>query len=59
MANIEPTPTFRRDNEGAGSYHQVSKEKIAYSVSLSDLVIADYDATGAVRGLAAVHRLGR
>jgi hypothetical protein len=47
----QATPTFRRDTEGAGTYHQVSKEKVAYSVPLSDLVIADYDASGAVRGI--------
>ena len=52
MATTGQTPTFQRDTtEGAGTYHALSKEKIAYSVPLSDLVIADYDASGAVRGL--------
>jgi len=46
-----PTPTFRRDPEGAGTYHLVTPGKIAYSVPLSDLVIADYTADGSVRGL--------
>jgi Protein of unknown function (DUF2283) len=44
-------PTFRRDTEGVGTYHELTKEKVAYSVDLSDLVIADYDASGAVRGI--------
>ena len=51
MANTAQTPTFHRDTESAGTYHALSKEKVAYSVPLSDLVISDYDASGAVRGL--------
>lgn len=51
MVSSERTPTFRRDTERAGTYHQVNEEKVVCSVSLSDLVIADYDAGGAVRGL--------
>lgn len=51
MANTTQTPILRRDTESAGSYHEISKEKVAYSLPLSDLVIADYDANGAVRGL--------
>ena len=51
MATNDPTPTFRRDASGTGTYHALSKEKIAYSVELSDLVIADYDARGNLRGL--------
>jgi hypothetical protein len=43
--------TLRTDTERAGTYHELTKAKVAYSVSLSDLVIADYDASGAVRGL--------
>jgi hypothetical protein len=51
MANIQATPTFRRDPESAATYHQISKEKVACSVPLSDLVNADYDTSGAVRGI--------
>ncbi len=50
MANVPDAPKFRKDSEGVGSYYQVS-EKVAYSVSLSDLVIADFDAGGAFRGI--------
>jgi hypothetical protein len=51
MANTMQTPAARADIENAGTYHALSNEKVAYSVSLPDLVIADYDASGAVRGL--------
>ena len=45
-----PVPTFRRDTEGA-VYHMITQGKVAYSVPLSDLVIADYTDDGSVRGL--------
>ena len=32
-------------------YFKLSDRDVAYSIQLSDLVIADYDATGKVRGI--------
>lgn len=49
MANTPPAPTFRRGTDSAGTYHQFSQEKVACSLPLSDLIIADCDANGAVR----------
>ena len=46
-----PAPRFERDPTRGDRYFKLSDNKVAYSVELSDLVIADYDATGAVRGI--------
>lgn len=51
MASTKTSPVMRTDRDNAATYHQVSAAAVAYSVPLSDLVIADYDASGAVRGL--------
>ena len=50
---VEPARnlTFRRDPAGEGSYHKVSDKPVAYSKELAALVIADFDASGAVRGI--------
>ena len=45
------TPTFQRDRAGAEHYYKLSDRPVAYSVELSDMVIADYDESGAVRGI--------
>jgi hypothetical protein len=45
------SPQFRRDAERSDNYFKLSDEPVAYSIQLSDLVIADYDPTGAVRGI--------
>ena len=44
-------PQFQRDTARSDNYFKVSDQPIAYSIPLSDLVIADYDPTGAVRGI--------
>jgi len=46
-----PAPRFMRDPTRGDRYFKLSDHKVAYSVELSDLVIADYDETGAVRGI--------
>ena len=51
MADTRNVIGFRRDGEGHGSYHQLSDAPVAYSIPLADLVVADYDAKGGVRGI--------
>lgn len=52
MSQVEtPRSTYRRAIDGEGSYFKLSDSPVAYSVELGDLVVADYDATGAVRGI--------
>lgn len=51
MSTDNGSPRFRIDAEGAGSYFKLSEASVAYSVPLSQLVIADYDAKGNVRGI--------
>jgi uncharacterized protein YuzE len=51
-----PAPRFARDPTLGDRYLKLSDNKIAYSVELSDLVIADYDETGAVRGIEFVRK---
>ena len=46
-----PAPRFQRDQKRGDHYHKLSDRKVAYSVELSDLVIADYDEAGEVRGI--------
>lgn len=46
-----PLRQFKRDETRGDQYYKVSDRGVAYSVELSDLVIADYDETGAVRGI--------
>jgi len=46
-----PAPQYRRDTVRGDQYYKLSSNPVAYSVELSDLVIADYDASGALRGL--------
>ena len=51
MAQTAPTMGFVPRESAGDHYHQLSDRGVAYSVELSDLVIADYDETGAVRGI--------
>jgi uncharacterized protein YuzE len=46
-----PAPRFQRDTEGGENYFKLSDKPVAYSVELADLVVADYDESGAVRGI--------
>jgi uncharacterized protein YuzE len=46
-----PLRQFQRDATRGDQYVKLSDSSVAYSVELSDLVIADYDETGAVRGI--------
>jgi uncharacterized protein YuzE len=46
-----PQRQFQRDETPGDQYVKISDRSVAYSVELSDLVIADYDETGAVRGI--------
>jgi uncharacterized protein YuzE len=46
-----PQRQFQRDETRGDQYVKISDRSVAYSVELSDLVIADYDETGAVRGI--------
>ncbi|HME26658.1 MAG TPA: DUF2283 domain-containing protein [Acetobacteraceae bacterium] len=55
-AETAPAPRFQRDTVGGEHYYKVSDKPVAYSVELSDLVVADYDEAGAVRGIEFVGR---
>jgi hypothetical protein len=46
-----PLRQFQRDDTSGDQYYKLSDRGVAYSVELSDLVIADYDETGALRGI--------
>src|SRR5689334_15507326 len=50
-AKTAPAPRHQRDAVRGDHYFKLSENRVAHSVELSDLVVADYDETGAVRGI--------
>lgn len=51
MAASKENVVFSRDKNGVGSYYKITNDNVAYSVQLSDLIIADYNDSGEVRGI--------
>jgi hypothetical protein len=48
---VGPLRQFQREATHGDQYYKVSDGKVAYSVELSDVVTADYDAAGEVRSI--------